>query len=216
MRNYDAHLSLIHLKAWSALEFFPAHPHPALGSSNPKHREYLWLLNAWGRCYVRKPTLSLFSLKGENKEQDKRLGISEEHSPLTPRTGSPNLLLRRHSGIISSGHNLILSRMIWKKKVWSLPLKELIQGRKMSPKVRGSFLQVILKDISPNHQSVAKNWNVWSLLENFHQVKALKDKGEMKSRGCRLWVLRIKGEKWQEELQMVLWAIGKWTKIVEK
>lgn len=53
----------------------------------------------------------------------------------------------------------------------------------MSLKVRGSFLQVILRDISPSHQRVAKNWNVWSLLENFHQVKeGLKDKGEMRKK----------------------------------
>lgn len=101
---------------------------------------------------VRKPTLSLFSLKGENKEQDKRLGISEEHSQLTPRiTGSPNPVFRHHSGIISSGHNLILSRMIWKRRYWVCLWKSSFREGKCPLKSEGvfskssweTFLQVI-------------------------------------------------------------------------
>lgn len=174
LRNYDD-LSLIHLKTWSALEFLWAHPHLALGSSNPlspeqleclENVEYWWLLNAWGGG--RKVPLGLFSLQGENREQDEiweflrsrkqraglNLGISEEQkiksrikfvfcSSEIPREQDE---VWEFLGAFSTGtphsHRTQLNpfRNNLEMKALSLPLKELLEGRKMS-----------LKEISPSH-----------------------------------------------------------------
>lgn len=64
------------------------------------------------------------------------------------------------SGKISSGHHSILSRIIWKRRIWVCLWKSSFREGKYPLK---SFFQVTLRDISPNHQRAANYWNVWSL-----------------------------------------------------
>lgn len=108
-----------------------------------ENTEYWW-------CWIsgeggRKPTPSLFSLKGQTRAGEK-VGNFENHSTCTPRiTESCNPTFRHHSEIISSGHNLILSRMIWKSKHRVCLWKSSFREGKCPWK---SFLQVIR--VQPN------------------------------------------------------------------
>lgn len=127
-----------------------------------------------------------------------------------------NPTFRHHPGKISPGHHSILSRMIWKRRQGVCFWKNSFREGKCPFK---SFLQVILRDISPNHQRAAKYCNVWSPSEKFPPGKRFKDKGEIKSvsgKGWRLQVLRIQGQEWQGEFEMALWGIAEWTQTVEK